>query len=80
MQNRLDQMVPSVVLRDRKVHELWGVKLPDVTSNAHLRYYAERLRPVRAVQVVSQDGVHQDVGGIEIRSATTALRFNTNTA
>ncbi len=68
--------VDFVVLRDRKVAELWGVKLHDVVPSAHLRYYAERLKPTRAVQVVSQGGIHHDVAGIELRSAAAALRFD----
>lgn len=72
--------VDFVVLRDRKVHELWEVKLRDVSAGAHLRYYAERLRPTRAVQVVSQPGVHQDIAGIEVRSAANVLGFGTGSA
>lgn len=68
--------VDFVILRDRKVHELWEAKLSDTSPSDSLRYYATRLQPKRTVQVVSVPKVAKTVDGIEIASAPVALRFN----
>lgn len=45
--------VDLVIVRDDKVEELVEVKFGDADFSQHLAYYAERLNPQRAVQVVA---------------------------
>lgn len=68
--------VDFVILRDRKVHELWEAKLSDAAPSAHLRYYAERLRPTRAVQVVAAPNILHERDGVCVISGEQALRFD----
>lgn len=46
--------VDFVVLKEGRVHELYEAKWSDTSPSAHLAYYAERLKPVRAVQIVAR--------------------------
>lgn len=68
--------VDFVILRDRKVFELWEAKLTDTSPSSALRYYAPRLKPTRTVQVVATSNVDARRDGIEILSADRALRFD----
>lgn len=65
--------VDFVVLKDRKVYELWEAKLRDETPSAHLRYYAERLGVRRVIQVVRTPKVSFHDRGIRVVSAADVL-------
>ncbi len=45
--------VDFVILKDDVIDELIEVKFSDDTVSRHLKYYAERLQPNRATQIVA---------------------------
>lgn len=54
---------------DGKLHELIEVKLSDDKISSSLKYYTEKLKPQRAVQIVAQLSRAYDRDGIAVRSA-----------
>lgn len=67
--------VDFVITEDRKPTLLIECKLSDYQLSPHLRYLAERLPGVRAVQVVGSPGrEYRTPEGIEVLNATTFLR------
>lgn len=58
--------VDFVVLKDGHVDELWEAKWSDESPSKHLTYFAERLQPRRAYQVVTQAQRARTVGLIQI--------------
>ncbi len=58
--------VDFALVKDGMIEELVEVKQGDENPSRSLRYYAERLKPKRAVQIVSRTAVPFDRNGIRI--------------
>jgi len=75
LRDKEQREVDFVILRDRKVYELWEAKLTDTTPSPHLRYYTKLLRPERSIQVVSTTQAREERDGITLIGAKEALAF-----
>jgi uncharacterized protein len=66
--------VDFVIVKDRKVTELYECKWTDTTPSKALLYYAERLAPQRAVQVVAKAKERTRKGAFVIETPAFFLR------
>lgn len=65
--------VDFVIVKDKKVIELYEAKFSDDKLSSHLRYYTERLHPKKSVQIVANLNRAYTAGNIQIMSPLEAL-------
>ena len=65
--------VDFVIVKDKKVVELYETKYSDDKLSSHLRYYTERLKPQKSVQIVANLNRPYSVANIQILSPLEAL-------
>jgi predicted AAA+ superfamily ATPase len=66
--------VDFVILKDNRIEELVEVKWADENISRSLRYYAEKLRPQKATQVVARLKRPYDQGKIQVRDPFSYFR------
>ena len=65
--------VDFVIVKDKKVIELYEAKYSDDKVSSHLRYYTERLNPIKSVQIVANLKRSYTAGKIQVLSPLEAL-------
>ena len=58
LRDREKREVDFLVTRDRQPWLILETKTSDMAISPHLRYYAERLKPAMAIQLVRSTGIH----------------------
>lgn len=65
--------VDFAIIKDKKIVELYEAKYTDDKPSSHLRYYTERLKPKKSIQIVANLSRAYSSGPIQIMSPLEAL-------